>query len=197
MKTPITFLCLIFGASAFHTLHSADTKTAVFGAGCFWCVEAFYEALPGVVDVVSGYAGGTEPDPKYKDVARGRTSHAEVVQVTWDPEKTSYSELVEFFWTTHDVTNPDGVWPDFGSQYRSIILYASPEQKETAEASKAALEASGQLEKPVATEIVPLQTFYLAEPYHQDYAKRNPRDRYVVNIAVPKQKKLGLLEKGG
>ena len=120
-----------------------------------------------------------------------------MVQVTWDPEKTSYSELVEFFWTTHDVTNPDGVWPDFGSQYRSIILYASPEQKETAEASKAALEASGQLEKPVATEIVPLQTFYLAEPYHQDYAKRNPRDRYVVNIAVPKLKKLGLLEKGG
>jgi len=174
---------------------SVETKKAVFGAGCFWCVEAFYEAKPGVIEVVSGYAGGEKPNPTYEEVSRAKTKHAEVVEVTYDPSKITYQDLVEFFWTTHDVTDGSGVWPDFGPQYRSIILYADEEQKKVAEESKAALEASGKLKKPVATEIVELKKFYPAEDYHQDYVKKNPNDPYVQRIAIPKMKKLGIEKK--
>jgi len=169
---------------------SAETETAVFGAGCFWCVEAFYEQQPGVKNVVSGYAGGSEANPDYKQVSAGSTGHAEVVQVEFDPAVTSYKKLVEFFWSTHDATDGRGVAPDFGKQYRSIILYRTPEQKEVAEASKAAY--SAKLGKPIATEIQSLEKFYPAEEYHQDYVRRNPKDRYVVGVALPKLKKLGL-----
>ncbi len=174
------------------TGETAVLETAVVGAGCFWCVEAFYEDLPGVVNVVSGYAGGPEPDPKYADVSAGRTGHAEVVKITFDPAKTDYETLIDFFWKTHDVTDPSGVWPDFGKQYRSIILYQNEAQKRMAKASKARLEASGELDKPVATQIVALEQFHPAEDYHQDYVKKNPDDPYVQRIALPKMKKLGL-----
>src|SRR5215210_549099 len=119
-------------------LHAADAKleTAVFGAGCFWCVEAFFEQQPGVTDVISGYAGGTEENPTYEEVGSGRTGHAEAVQVTFDPEKTSYEKLLAFFWKTHDPTDARGVWPDFGRQYRSIILTNSEEQAAIATKSK-------------------------------------------------------------
>jgi len=170
------------------------TEKAVFGAGCFWCVEAFYENLPGVLEVVSGYAGGEKPDPSYKEVAGGRTKHAEVVEVVYDPDVISYRELVDFFWITHDPTDPRGVWPDFGPQYRSTILYDSEEQKEAALASKKALEQSGEIDGPVVTVIEPLQAFYPAEDYHQDYVDHNPDDRYVRGIFEPKMKKL---EKSG
>lgn len=172
---------------------SADegtTQTAVFGAGCFWCVEAFYENLPGVVEVVSGYAGGEKPNPAYKEVAMGRTKHAEVVEVVYDPDVISYRELVDFFWKTHDATDGRGVWPDFGPQYRSTILYSDDEQRSDILASKKALEESGAIEGSVATVIEPLTEFYPAEDYHQDYVVKNPNDRYVRGVYRPKMKKL-------
>ncbi len=169
---------------------AAHTETAVFGAGCFWCVEAFYEQQPGVKNVVSGYAGGTEANPNYKQVSAGQTSHAEVVQVEFDPAVTSYEKLVEFFWKTHDPTDGRGVAPDFGKQYRPLILFRTPEQQAVAEKSKAALAAK--IGKPVAARIEPLDKFYPAEDYHQDYVVKNPKDGYVVGVAIPKLKKLGL-----
>lgn len=169
---------------------AAETETAVFGAGCFWCVEAFYEQQPGVKNVVSGYAGGSEANPNYKQVSAGQTGHAEVVQVEFDPAVTSYEKLVEFFWKTHDPSDGRGVAPDFGKQYRPVILYRTPEQQAIAEKSKAALAAK--LGKPVAAEIVALDRFYPAEDYHQDYVRKNPKDGYVVGVAIPKLKKLGL-----
>ncbi len=171
---------------------AAESKKLVVGAGCFWCVEAFFENQPGVTDVVSGYAGGDTANPTYAAVSAGRTTHAEVVEITYDPEKTSLRKLIDFFWTTHDVTNGNGVWPDFGKQYRSIILYANEEEKSIIDASKSAYQASGKINKPIATEIAPSTRFYKAEAYHQDYVKTNPNDSYVQNVAIPKLKKLGL-----
>lgn len=164
--------------------------SVTLGAGCFWCVEAVYEQLPGVLEVVSGYAGGPEPDPRYEDVSAGRTGHAEVVRIVYDPAVTSYEELIDYFWRTHDATDPRGVWPDFGRQYRSIILPHDDEQMRLAVRSRE--RAQTQLERPIATEIVPLEQFYPAENYHQDYVAKNPRDGYVRQIAIPKLRKLGL-----
>ena len=165
-------------------------KTIVVGAGCFWCVEAFYEKQPGVVEAISGYAGGTTEDPKYKQVAYGLTDQVETVKVIYDPEKTNLRALIDFFWTTHDVTRGDGVWPDFGPHYRSILLPADAEEKAIIEASLAAHEEAKGVK--VATEVKLLHKFYPAEEYHQDYAVNNPRHRYIVNILNPKLKKLGL-----
>lgn len=167
-------------------------KTAVVGAGCFWCVEVFFEKLDGVTEVVSGYAGGTEPDPTYEQVARGRTSHVEVVKVIYDPAVISYRQLIDFFWTTHDASRSDGVWPDFGPQYRSILLFQNAEEKDAIIASKRAYESK--TGSTIATDIKALDTFYPAETYHQDYAKKNPKDRYVRGILNPKLKKLNLLD---
>ncbi|CAN5483897.1 peptide-methionine (S)-S-oxide reductase MsrA [soil metagenome] len=191
MKVLSTVFALFFilGAAISATA-AAETETAVFGAGCFWCVEAFYEQQPGVKNVVSGYAGGSEANPNYKQVSAGSTGHAEVVQVEFDPAVTSYEKLVEFFWKTHDVTDGRGVAPDFGKQYRPLILFSTPEQQAVAEKSKAAFAAK--LGKPVAAEIVALDKFYPAEEYHQDYVRRNPKDGYVVGVAIPKLKKLRL-----
>ena len=190
MKLPIflSLLGLALGANAF--AQEAKLEKAVFGAGCFWCVEAFFEQQPGVTGVVSGYAGGEEQNPTYAQVGGGRTSHAEVVEVTFDPAKTSYEKLVDFFWKTHDVTDGRGVAPDFGRQYRSTILTSSEAQAAAAQKSKA--EAQKGLNKPIATEIAPLKKFWLAEAYHQDYVRKNPRDGYVRAVAIPKLKKLGL-----
>lgn len=167
-------------------------KTAVVGAGCFWCVEVFFEKLEGVHEVYSGYAGGSEVNPTYKQVAYGRTSHAEVVQIVYDPEEISYRELIDFFWTTHDVTRDDGVWPDFGSHYRSTLLYSNDEELVAINASKKAYEKKYDLK--IATVIDELDVFYPAENYHQDYAAKNPNDRYVRGVLNPKLKKLGLLK---
>lgn len=183
--TPQILLTLILSTAGF-----ATTEKATVGAGCFWCVEAVYEQLPGVLDVVSGYAGGPEKSPTYNQVSAGRTGHAEVVQITFDPEKTSYRDLIDYFWKTHDVTDPRGVWPDFGPHYRSIILVHNDEQLEEARASRAI--ARENHEKPVITEIVKLKKFYPAEDYHQDYVRLNPRNSYVRNIAYKKLDKLGL-----
>ena len=168
----------------------AKLEKATVGAGCFWCVEAIYEQHPGVVEVVSGYAGGPEKNPTYRQVAAGRTGHAEVVQITYDSTQTGFRELVDYFWKTHDVTDPRGVWPDFGPQYRSIILAHNEEQLHAAIASRD--EAQKNFDKPIATQIVLLEKFYPAEDYHQDFVANNPRHRYVVNIAYKKLDKLGL-----
>jgi peptide-methionine (S)-S-oxide reductase len=164
--------------------------TAVVGAGCFWCVEAFFEGLDGVSEVISGYAGGSEPNPTYRQVAGGATSHAEVIKIIYDPDQISYRELIDFFWTTHDTTRGDGVWPDFGPQYRSILLYADADQKAAIAASREAHEA--EIDASVATDIQPLEVFYPAEQYHQDFAAKNPQHRYIRGILEPKKKKLGL-----
>lgn len=181
-------IALVFSVSAVSTI--AATEKATVGAGCFWCVEAVYEQLPGVVNVVSGYAGGPEKNPTYQQVSAGMTGHAEVVQITFDPEVTSYRALIDYLWKTHDITDPRGVWPDFGPHYRSIILAHNDEQLEEARASRVEIRKS--YEKPIATEIVKLKKFYPAEDYHQDYVRRNPNNSYVRNIAFKKLDKLGL-----
>lgn len=166
-----------------------EMETAVLGAGCFWCVEVFYERLEGVHEVVSGYAGGGQPDPDYEAVSRGETDHAEVVRIIYDPEVIGYRELIDFFWTTHDPTRADGVWPDFGRQYRSILLYQDEAEEAAIKASREAYEQ--RTGNQVATEISALREFYPAETYHQDFAERNPDHRYVRSILNPKLEKLG------
>lgn len=167
-------------------------RTAVLGAGCFWCLEVFYEEINGVHQAISGYAGGSEPDPSYEQVAQGKTSHAEVIQVIYDPAVVTYRDLIDFFWTTHDATRNDGVWPDFGPQYRSILLYQNDDERAVIETSRITYEAK--IDNNVATEIKAFDAFYPAEIYHQDYAKKNPDDRYVRGVLEPKLKKLGLAE---
>lgn len=169
--------------------HAAQEE-AVLGAGCFWCVEAVYERLPGVSEVISGYAGGTQKDPTYKQVSRGQSDHVEVVKVVFDPEQITYAELLDMFWKIHDATDGRGVWPDFGPQYRSILLYNSDTQKAAIE--KAIAAQNEKSDKPMATEVKALDIFYPAEDYHQDYVRLNPKDRYVRNVAIPKLKKAGL-----
>ncbi len=148
------------------------TEIATFGAGCFWGIEAAFRRLPGVVDATVGYSGGHTADPTYKDVCTDETGHAEVVQVTFDPAKLSYEQLLDAFWQIHDPTQKNRQGPDFGSQYRTAIFFHSAEQEAAAKKSKAALDLSGKLKRPVATEISPASTFYRAEEYHQKYLEK-------------------------
>ncbi len=147
---------------------------ATFAGGCFWCTEADFEKLPGVVKVISGYAGGHKENPTYKEVSAGTTGHVEAVQVYYDPAKITYEDVLDDFWKHIDPTDPGGQLVDRGSQYRSVIFYHDEEQKRLAEKSKEALEKSGKFSKPIATEIVKFTNFYEAEEYHQDYYKKNP-----------------------
>jgi peptide-methionine (S)-S-oxide reductase len=164
------------------------TELATLGGGCFWCIEAVFERVPGVRSVVSGYAGGRTPNPNYKAVCEGTTGHAEVVQIEFDPSIISYSEILDLFWIAHDPTTPNRQGADVGTQYRSIILHHNPAQKETAERSKQA--AAAALGQSVVTEIVPLEKFYPAEDYHQDYFRNNPRAPYCIAVIKPKLQKL-------
>ena len=148
------------------------TELATFGAGCFWGVEVTFRNTPGVKDVLVGYLGGTLPNPTYRDVCTGRTGHAEVVQVRYDPAEVSYDKLLDVFWENHNPTTLNRQGPDVGTQYRSAIFYHTPEQKRAAEASKAQLEASGRFRSPVVTEITAASTFYPAEDYHQRYLEK-------------------------
>jgi len=147
-------------------------ETAIFGAGCFWGVEEALRRIEGVVDATVGYAGGHTESPTYREVCSGRTGHAEVVQVTFDPARVSYRDLLDAFWSLHDPTQVNRQGPDVGSQYRSLILVNSPEQEAAARESKAALEASRQLPRPVATAIEPAGPFWPAEEYHQRYLEK-------------------------
>src|SRR5256714_1984500 len=149
-----------------------NSKIATFGAGCFWGVEAAYRQIPGVLSTRVGYLGGTMENPTYKDVCSGRTGHAEVVEVSYDPKRLSYDNLLAVFWENHDPTTLNRQGPDVGEQYRSAIFYHTPEQKRIAEESKAGLEASGRFRKPIVTEITPASAFYLAEDYHQRYLEK-------------------------
>ena len=148
------------------------TEKATFGAGCFWGVEATFRAVPGVIDAAVGYAGGRTENPTYEDVCSHTTGHAEVVQVKFDPAVVSYDHLLNVFWSNHNPTTLNRQGPDVGDQYRSLIFYHSPEQKTSAEASKARLEKSGRFKQPIVTSIQPAPTFYRAEDYHQRYLEK-------------------------
>ncbi len=161
-----------------------SSKQATFGGGCFWCVEAAFKEIDGVQSVTSGYAGGDVADPSYRAVCSGDTGHAEVVQLTYDPTMTSYETLLEVFFTVHDPTQVNRQGPDVGSQYRSIILYHDDEQHQQAAAYMDAIAAD--YTDALATELVPLETFYPAEEYHQDYFEKNPQDAYCQMHAQPK-----------
>jgi peptide-methionine (S)-S-oxide reductase len=161
-------------------------ELATLGGGCFWCLEAVYKDLKGVESVVSGYAGGEVENPSYEQVCGGRTGHAEVVQIAFDPNIVTYRDLLDVFFTIHDPTTRDRQGADVGPQYRSIILYHSPEQKAAAEHAIADIEAKRIWRAPIVTELAPLDTFYPAESYHQDYYEQNPRQRYCQIVIAPK-----------
>lgn len=164
-------------------------ETATFGAGCFWCVEAVFQELAGVLSVESGYSGGTVDNPSYKEVCRGTTGHAEVCRITFDPSKVSYAKLLEVFWKTHDPTTLNRQGNDEGTQYRSVIFHHSSEQKALAEEIKKKLDASGAWERPIVTEISPAAKFYKAEDSHQNYFRLNPEQGYCRYIIAPKMEK--------
>ncbi len=151
-----------------------DSALAIFAGGCFWCTEADFDKLPGVLETTSGYIGGNIENPTYEEVSSGRSGHIEAVQVRFDPRQTSYAKLLEAFWPTIDPVNGNGQFCDNGPQYRSAIFYLDAEQQRLAEASKTALAASGRLQQPIATVIQAATTFYAAEDYHQDYHTKNP-----------------------
>ena len=170
---------------------SPTTATAVFGGGCFWCMEAVFQNLPGITKITSGFAGGTTPNPTYDQVCTGRTGHAEVLQISYDPAKVSYNQLLDLFWRAHDPTTLNRQGADSGTQYRSIILTATPEQAAEAEVSKK--KAAAQFPDPIVTEIKPLVAFYPAENYHQNYYNENKdKNPYCQVVIAPKLKKLGL-----
>jgi peptide-methionine (S)-S-oxide reductase len=162
----------------------AKTETATIGGGCFWCGQAIFQRIPGVKSVVCGYAGGTVANPTYEQVHDGRTGHAEVIQLTYDPSVLSYEKVLEIFWEAHDPTTLNRQGNDIGTQYRSIILYSNDEQKKAAEASRA--KAAKRFKAPIVTEIVPLKAFYSAEAYHQDYYNQHTNDgAYCTFVITP------------
>ena len=165
---------------------SGNMEVATLAGGCFWCLEAIFDDLRGVTDVVSGYSGGQGVNPSYEQVSTGRTGHAETVQVTFDPAQISYKEILHVFFTIHDPTTLNRQGADVGTQYRSAIFYHSPAQKATAESVIAELSAEKLWERPVVTELKPYMAFYPAEDYHQEYFARNPRQPYCQIVIAPK-----------
>jgi len=164
------------------------TEFAVFGGGCFWCMEAVFERVPGVVAVVNGYAGGHVDNPTYEEVCTSTTGHAEVVQIEYDPTKVSYTHLLDVFWNAHDPTSLNRQGADEGPQYRSVIFYLNDAQKTAAEASERAAQA--QLTRPIVTQIEPLKKFWPAEDYHQHYFAKHPDQGYCAFVIRPKVRKL-------
>jgi peptide-methionine (S)-S-oxide reductase len=169
---------------------SERLETATLGAGCFWCVEAVFQNLKGVENVVSGYAGGRIPYPTYEQVSMGTTGHAESVQITFDPQIITYADILHVFWNTHDPTTMNRQGHDIGTQYRSVIFYHDDQQKAEAEKSKAEADASGSWSAPIITQIVPFSNFYPAEDYHQDYYRTNPDEAYCRVVIDPKIQKM-------
>lgn len=164
-------------------------EVATLGGGCFWCLEAVYEQVRGVERITSGYAGGTPAAPTYQQVCSGRTGHAEVVQVTFDPATISYREVLEIFFATHDPTTKDRQGGDVGTQYRSVIFYHNPEQKQAAEVLIAELNTEKIWSRPIVTELLPLPQFYPAEDYHQEYFRQHPDQAYCQAVISPKVSK--------
>ncbi|NJN26162.1 MAG: peptide-methionine (S)-S-oxide reductase MsrA [Cyclobacteriaceae bacterium] len=165
-------------------------ELATFGAGCFWCVEAIFQRIEGVDTVISGYAGGAVKNPSYKEVCTGTTGHAEVCQLSFDPEVVGYDELLEIFWKTHDPTTLNRQGNDVGTQYRSAVFYHNDKQKELATAYKHKLNEAGAFDKPIVTEIVPYDVMYVAENYHQNYFNQNASQPYCSFVIQPKVDKL-------
>jgi peptide-methionine (S)-S-oxide reductase len=180
-------------------METNQREVATLAGGCFWCLEAVYDDLRGVEAVESGYSGGDVPHPTYRQVCSGTTGHAEVVQVTFDPDVISFREILEIFFAIHDPTTLNRQGADVGTQYRSAIFYHSPEQKEVAEKLIAELNAEGIWDAPIVTEVVPFEKFYVAEDYHQEYFAQNPSQPYCRAVVAPKvakfrQKFLGKLK---
>lgn len=195
MKNLFILICLVTALPmrAAETAKLMKTETnatalATFAGGCFWCTEAVFERLPGVQSVTSGYTGGHKENPDYKSVVTSATGHAEAIQITFDPAKISYERLLEIFWQAHDPTTLNRQGADVGTQYRSGIFYHNEAQKAAAEKSK--VEAQKNFSRPIVTEIVPLQKFYKAEGYHQDYYRNNPDAGYCRVVIKPKLDKL-------
>lgn len=168
---------------------SRQVEVATLGGGCFWCVEAVFDDLRGIVSVESGYSGGRRPNPTYEQVCTGATGHAEVVQVTFDPRVISYADLLRVFFSVHDPTTLNRQGADVGTQYRSVIFYHSPEQKRTAEEVIRSLQDEGLWNDPVVTQVVPFEAFYVAEDYHQEYFAKNPTQGYCNIVIAPKVSK--------
>ena len=197
---PIVLLTVILGCTSVplnakkntmnHEIENPQTTdTATFGAGCFWCVEAIFQQIEGVVSVKSGYEGGTRANPTYEEVCTGNTGHAEVCQLIFDPKKVSYKTLLQAFWESHDPTTLNKQGGDVGTQYRSAIFYHTAEQKTTAEFYKTELQKSGAFENEIVTEIVPAVIFYEAEKYHQNYFNQNGNQPYCQFVIRPKVEK--------
>lgn len=174
-------------STGFCYAESMNEEHAVLGGGCFWCVEAIYERLPGIKSVVSGYAAGKTPNPTYEDICTGETGHAEVVKISFDPSVISYEKILDLFWDAHDPTTPNRQGADHGTQYRSILIAQNAAQREAAEKSKAA--AQPRFRDSIVTEIVEFTEFFPAEGYHQDFAERNPGHPYVRAVIEPKLRK--------
>lgn len=167
----------------------AVSEKATFGGGCFWCVEAVFRELKGVESVISGYAGGSVPDPTYRQVCSGTTGHAEVIQITFDPDVISFEDLLYVFWRVHDPTTLNRQGADAGTQYRSVVLFHDESQKRKAESSLRETDESGLWSDPIVTEIAPLGEFYIAEEHHQDYYQLNPEQLYCQRVIDPKIQK--------
>lgn len=167
-----------------------NLQTATFAGGCFWCTEALFKRLKGVISVTPGYSGGKKPDPHYEDVSTGTTGHAEAVQIEFDPTIIPYEKLLDIFWHTHNPTTLNRQGNDTGTQYRSMVLYHSEEQKKAAEKSKKEIEASGIYKDPLVTEVQPFETFYTAEEYHKNYYDKNQTAPYCTFVIDPKIQKL-------
>lgn len=183
------FLFILILAVMTQLTSQAQTETATFGGGCFWCTEAIFKSLKGVESVESGYSGGKLKNPTYKEICTGETGHAEVIQIVFNPKVISFNELLEVFWETHDPTTLNRQGADVGTQYRSVIFYHSAAQKETAEKYKAELNKENVFGKPAVTEISALDKFWPAEKYHQDYYENNSTQGYCQFVIVPKLQK--------
>lgn len=189
ISLPLRDAMLILSLLALWGRMAAQIEEATFGGGCFWCTEALFKMLKGVVEVFPGYAGGHVPNPTYEQVCTKTTGHAEVVRVRFDPAQISYAQLVEYFFLTHDPTTPNRQGNDIGPQYRSVIFYHSEAQRETAERVKQKLESEKIFSAPIVTAIDPLTTFYPAERYHWDYFAKNPNQPYCRFVIAPKVQK--------
>ena len=165
---------------------SVATSVATLGGGCFWCIEAVFDGLRGVESVESGYSGGHLQNPAYEDICGGDTGHAEVIRVTFDPAVVTYRDILDIFFATHDPTTLNAQGNDIGTQYRSVIYFHTPAQKTAAEAAIRALTDAKEFSRPIITEIAPAPEFYVAEPYHQEYFERNPRQPYCQYVVSPK-----------
>ena len=190
MKSIIAAIMIIVCSGGFPTMASAETPTdpavAVLGGGCFWCIEAVYTEVAGVLAAESGYAGGQEADPDYRAICDGTTGHAEVVKVVFDPAVVSYEEILLIFFGVHDPTTPNRQGADVGTQYRSIILYQDESQRDAAQQVIGDLERDQVFDKPIVTEVTALEKFHPAEPYHQDYFANNPSQGYCQVVIAPK-----------